>query len=577
MGNLILTKFYAMNSAMDVRELKDLRTKREKVVLSRCVADNISFSTDVFNRLMENIKSHVVYRRNGNKFPISFPIHYKGTTYSVASGGLHSTEKGVEFRSTEAHKIITCDIASMYPTCMINNGVAPAHLDADEFISILKQLTDERVKAKKTNKMLAEALKITINGIYGKTNSDTFWLEDAEAMLKVTVSGQLYLLMLVEMLETNGIHCISANTDGIECQVPHAKEDLYYRICNAWEKKTNFTLEFNEYEFYVKRHINSYVAIAKHDNWYSHNWRDFSDTPFGKLKTKGDFVTKPDYLRAHKHPIVSKAMNAYYEKGTPVEETIFNCDNIFDFCISKKSDKAFHIQLGETKLQRTNRFFISTSGEELYTVRKETTEKGKAGETTGIFVGFGVRILNEYKEETPFSEYDVNKMWYVSQAKSIISKIKRHMPDMFAFVEDYGSSTNMFPDIVIPTKEEVSPVKTKDVIEANRTRSMFSVDNKYMLVTEVNTTYSPNLKVYSLGKGTSGTLKIKKADFKKNPVRVGDVIFAHELEEVSKKKPDGTKNDKGKLNFVDADGSDYWVRSYEIITDFSGFKRKVIK
>ena len=567
MGNAIFTKYYSENTGLDPKELKDLRTKRDKVDLSNCIADNIEFKTDVLKRLLTNMKGTTVYRKGKKEFPVRFPIHFKGTTYTVASGGLHSDEKAIEFRADETSKIITCDIASMYPTCMINNKVAPAHLDADEFISILKRLTDERVEAKRTNKMLADALKITINGIYWKTNSDTFWLEDAEAMLKVTISGQLYLLMLVEMLESRGIHCISANTDGIECQVPLEKESLYYDVCSAWEKKTNFVLEYNEYEFYVKRHVNSYVAHMKSENWYANNWRDFQSLPFDKLKTKGDFVPHPEYLRAYKHPVVSKALNAFYSEGIPVLETILKCDNIFDFCISKKSDRSFDIFLGDEKLQRTNRFFISNSGKELYTIKRSGKEKGKK---TGIWVGFGAKTLNDYDENTPFSEYDVNKMWYVVQANNIITKMKLYVPDMFAFVEDYGEKENLFPDVVLPTKEEVAPVKEKDVLEANRTRQTFDVNNKYLLVTKVNTTYSPVVEVYSLGKGTMGTLKVKKNDFRNKPIRVGDVIFANTIDKKQKVKKEGKE-------YIEIEGYVYWISNYDLVTDFNNFKRKVVK
>ncbi len=38
---------------------------------------------------------------------------------------------------------------------------------------------------------------------------------DKKQCIKVTINGQLFLLMLIEKLELAGIHIISANTDGI--------------------------------------------------------------------------------------------------------------------------------------------------------------------------------------------------------------------------------------------------------------------------------------------------------------------------------------------------------------------------
>lgn len=554
MGNVILEHEYEQKLGANIRDLRELRTKRDKVSLGDCIPSNISFSTENLNSLLTEISETTVY---APKFRFSKNVLFKGTGYSVGSGGLHSTEKSVRYYSNDDVKIITCDIASMYPTCMINNNIYPAHL-GEEFVEILSTLTKERVQAKKSNPAKASALKITVNGIYGKTNSDTFWLEDAMAMLRVTISGQLYLLMLIEMLEEKGIHCISANTDGIECEVPKNSIDVYHYVCKEWEKKTNFVLEFGAYDVYVKRDVNNYIAVDAD----------------GKTKTKGAFVEELNLMKGYKHPIVPKAVNAYFTKGTPVKETIYACNDIFEFCISQKVGKEFEMEIatrdGVEKLQKTNRFFISSSGGKL---RKRHKTDGRV---LGLYVSVLVKLLNNYDKSIPFSKYDVNKMWYVLEAKSFIEEIETKQLDMFSMIDDFGKKENMFPKIIIPTKEQVAVVKEKDIKEANIKRNIFNVDPKHLLVVEVNTEFSPRLKTYSLGNGKTGTIKIKKDIFKKSPVRVGDVIFVNTFDEVRKQKPDGTKNAKGKLNFVDAEGFDYWATSYDLITNFSEFKRKLL-
>ena len=67
--------------------------------------------------------------------------------------------------------------------------------------------------------ILALVLKIVINSIYGKLGFEKGDLYDRLAVLKVTVNGQLMLLMLCEALELDNIHIISANTDGIMVKV----------------------------------------------------------------------------------------------------------------------------------------------------------------------------------------------------------------------------------------------------------------------------------------------------------------------------------------------------------------------
>lgn len=75
-------------------------------------------------------------------------------------------------------------------------------------------------------------------------------VHDIKALVSVTINGQLFLMMLIESLVTNGIRAISANTDGIVSIVPKDKSDLYYKLCEEWSKIVNFELEFTHYELY---------------------------------------------------------------------------------------------------------------------------------------------------------------------------------------------------------------------------------------------------------------------------------------------------------------------------------------
>ncbi len=87
------------------------------------------------------------------------------------------------------------------------------------------------------------------------------WLYDPLCALRITINGQLYLLMLVEALVKNGFKVISANTDGLITLVPKVRSELYKNICSEWEKKTNFDLEYTYYKKYIRRDVNICVLI----------------------------------------------------------------------------------------------------------------------------------------------------------------------------------------------------------------------------------------------------------------------------------------------------------------------------
>ena len=548
MGNVVLEHFYRTELGIDPRTLRDLRTKRYSVELEKCIPSVISFETDLLNNLKTKIENTTVYA--DNKFKFEEQVKINRTYYSIGSGGIHSMEGACRFDTTAENKIVSLDIASMYPSCIIINNIYPKHL-GEEFVKVVTMLTSERLLAKKKNKVKAEGLKISINGLYGKLNSDTFWLEDAEAMLKVTIAGQLYILMLIEQLELNGIPCISANTDGIECNLPVEKESLYYSVCKEWEKKTGFTLEYIEYKSYIKRDVNNYIAIAKD----------------GKVKTKGAFIPEIDLKKGYKHPIVPKAVYEYFVNGTLVEKTISKCKDIFEFCISQKMGKEFQAELhtldGIELLQKTNRFYISNHGGALQ------KRKGLSRSKTGLFVGKTVRLLNDYDPEVSFEEYDVNVNWYIREAQSIIDEIEPKQISMFGEDIDYGTKpvrlqtpkTNLAPKVKVP--------KEKDIREASKTRRTFNVSAKYMLVEKLDTKFAPRLEMYSLEKGTGKhILKIKKSVFEKKPVRIGDVLLLGDI----RKEP---KTVKGENGFVKVEGEwVWWIYDYDIVSDFKDFRYK---
>lgn len=69
-----------------------------------------------------------------------------------------------------------------------------------------------------------------------------FFLYDRFAQLQVTINGQLMTMTLVEELELNGIHVISANTDGIVIKLPKDKLEVFNDITKDGMKLIEWVL-----------------------------------------------------------------------------------------------------------------------------------------------------------------------------------------------------------------------------------------------------------------------------------------------------------------------------------------------
>lgn len=404
MANKLLERIYTQSTGVDIRDLKELRTKRDSILIGDCMGENISFRTHILQKLHEDLKGITV--RSTNQYAYKRIVQIGSTIYDLGVGGLHSRDIPSKFIADESCVYRDSDVISYYTSIMLENNIKPEHLD-HKFLPIVSNIKKERTDAKKSgDDVKSEGLKITINSIFGKLRSDTFWLEDPKAFLSVTVSGQLYLLMLIESLELNGIHVISANTDGIITKVTKENEVSYKHITSDWMKLTGFELEFTDYSLYVRTDVNNYLAVPIK----------------GKIKTKGRYAQKIDLMKGYKHPITSRCLYEYFVNKKPVCDTLSESRDILDYCISQKTGGKFqlehHTLKGVEKLQKTNRFYIANRGGILIKRNNDSNEK------TGLYVGKQVRILNNYDPSLPFESYDVDISFYRKEAQSYIEEIE---------------------------------------------------------------------------------------------------------------------------------------------------------
>jgi len=417
-GDKLLEKFYMEKTGVkNVYSLRDNVIEHEQFFLSDCMYDDIYFKTNYMKRIKNELSQTLV--RKSNNYQVKKTIQFGGVEYQFASGGLHSVDTPALFKTDENFIIRDVDYNSFYPSMMIKNHIVPEHI-GDAFIDILNDITKERIAAKKKDKVKAAGLKITINAIYGKLGFIGSWFRDNRAILKVTIPGQLYLLMLIERFVLAGIEVISANTDGIVCRIKREMEKEYLDIANSFSKEIGIGIEFTDYDIYARRDVNNYLS-RKYD---------------GEVKYKGCFTPEPEIKKGYMYPVVPQSVYKNILEGIPVEDTIRNHDNILNFCISKKMDSKFNAEfhLPENDeveyLQKTNRFYISTDGGKLIKRNKETDK------TMGLFVNQNVTILNDYDESIPVSEYHIDYDYYINEARSLVDDVKLYDKEFQPFVDE---------------------------------------------------------------------------------------------------------------------------------------------
>ena len=247
-------------------------------------------------------------------------LHIGKTDYNIGIGGLHSMEKSM---CVVTGKMMNADYSSYYPFIIIKNGYYPKHLGKG-FLRVYENIVNTRLKAKaEKNALVANSLKITINGSFGKYGSKWSSLYSPDLLLQVTITGQLTLLMLIEKLEAKGISVMSANTDGLEMNITSPKQEKIARkIIAKLDKKTGYEMEIGEYKALYARDVNNY--IAKYD---------------GYVKAKGVYCDPSDYNNYLKKnsqtPIVFDAVREFINSGKSMEDTIHECTDVTRFLASR--------------------------------------------------------------------------------------------------------------------------------------------------------------------------------------------------------------------------------------------------
>lgn len=416
-GEQLVLKLYCEKTGLNIYDVKQMRSNRTQINLKDCIFDYISFETPEFNKILDTFNNTTITETKGS---IDESVIYKGFKYDYGSGGIHGCIKPGIYESDDEYVIIDADVASLYPSIAVVNGLYPEHL-GKSFCDIYEGILKQRIEAKKAGNMsISDAFKLALNSVYGKSNDKFSFLMDPLYTMKVTLNGQLMLSMLAEELVMTipSLQMLQINTDGLTVKIHIDYINIYHEICKDWEEKTKLSLEFVEYSKMIIRDVNNYTAV-KID---------------GKCKYKGAFEIDKELHKDNSFRIIPLALSEYFVKNIPIEQTIINHKNIYDFCGRQKFTSESY---GEThtlmynhcgvpykevlKQQKNVRYFISNQGSTFIKVYKK-------GSTEMINKGYQVTVFNKYQES---DNYDINYDFYIKECNKEIDNIINKQLELF--------------------------------------------------------------------------------------------------------------------------------------------------
>ena len=239
-------------------------------------------------------------------------VEVAGVPHVFAWGGLHGA---ISKYFGEGH-YLHIDVSQYYPSLTVGHNYfsrATSELGKERYDMMRKESI--RLKAFPELKNKRNGYKLCNNKAYGCMKDKYNALYDPLMANNICVTGQLALLLLIEMLEP---YCklIQSNTDGLIVKLNRLDDyELIDDICWEWEKLTNVSLAFDPIITKIyQKDVNNYLFVNED----------------GDIESKGAYVKELSKLD-YDLPIVNRALKEYMVNGTSIESTISKCDDLIEY------------------------------------------------------------------------------------------------------------------------------------------------------------------------------------------------------------------------------------------------------
>ncbi len=397
-GEMIILKKMSDVTGAHIQDIKQWRTSKSLIYGEECMLPYIKFETKEFQALHNKLKK---LRIDVTKKEEDITVIFDGMEYQFGYGGIHAARPGL-FKNIDS-----ADVSSYYPNLSIRNKFHPRHLGL-EFCEVYEGIYDERKKYPKGSSENA-GLKLSLNGAYGKSNSEYSFLYDPKFTMQITFNGQLLLAMLCEKITISKAgRIIMANTDGLEVEV--YDQQKYKEITDWWQELTSLELEFARYKVIAVRDVNNYIAI-KED---------------GKTKEKGAYEVDKEIHKDPSMRIVPYAVREHFKTGKPVEDIIREHNNLWDFFLFGRAKTGRFLyrfidpETSEEVLRpapKTIRYYVSSIN---YVLMKETEKKFEK-----VHQNEWITPANYVNDDVlSHMERSLDRQFYIREARKLLAPVE---------------------------------------------------------------------------------------------------------------------------------------------------------
>lgn len=428
MGEELLLQLYSRATGQNPYYLKKSGgTPRSLICLKDCVPKWCNLKTKEFNKFLIELQNTCV---TGEKGEFEFSVIFHQYKFDFGLGGTHGSIKPGVYESDDYWVIADYDVASLYPSIADSLQLYPEHLGIEfmhQYSGFIKTRIEEKHKPKDIrDNVLIKGYKYVLNGAYGKSKEEKSFLYDMLYTFKTTIAGQIFICMWSErMVEAvPELIFLQSNTDGQTIKIPRHKLDLIRQVNEQLTKETGLVIEEVLYSKMFLRDVNNYGAVYE-DSTQEHE----------HIKLKGDFEVDKEYHKDPSMRIVPLAVKNYFVYGIPVEQTIKENRDIFNFCMQLKTNSSStpffrHLvdgSLVDEKLGRMTRYIMTKKGKDSGILIKRFED----GRITGVNVGYSVKLFNKAYRLDNWEDYNLDYQFYITEANKLINPLVMKELDLF--------------------------------------------------------------------------------------------------------------------------------------------------
>ncbi len=254
------------------------------------------------------------YLSEGFRQGKNIEVNICGCPHKLGAGGIHAALK-----KAYEPKVMYFDVSGYYNLVMINYDLLPRTL-SPEGKELYIHMYHEQLRLKKIDPRKRSVYKTILLAVFGAMMNEYTDLYDPQRGSLVTMTGQMFLVDLLEKLENLG-YVVQSNTDGVMF-VPfnwNDKEKIW-DIIRAWEERTGFVIKKEiKYNLY-QRDVNNYVFSVE-PNVLEHS---------ENVETREDYVVcRGEAVGSYWVPIEHSTMGRLWE----MKEPKVICNGIVDYLI----------------------------------------------------------------------------------------------------------------------------------------------------------------------------------------------------------------------------------------------------